>query len=159
MDRRAFISSGLAAVSLVLMSSPTFAAEEIFTGLLPGVGIGGYDAVAYFKQDRAIVGDDAFSTMYKDASWRFSSQENLDLFLADPEMYAPQFGGYCAYAASKGALAKGDPEAWTIYQGKLYLNFDKSVRDIWKQDIPGNLEKANANFPNLIATWPDVTSW
>lgn len=159
MDRRTFLSSVTAAAGVLLFSTQAFAAEQIFTGLLPGVGIGGYDAVAYFSIGEAVKGDRQFVTSYKGASWHFASQENLNAFMADPTQYEPQYGGYCAYAASKGALAKGDPEAWTIYEGKLYLNFSKSVRGIWQQDIPGNIEKANANFPKLLETWPDVTQW
>jgi len=159
MDRRRFIVLSLAAVGTTVFSSPLLAAEKFFTGLLPGVAIGGYDAVAYFTLGEAVAGDPQFSTSYEGANWHFSSQENLDMFVTNPENYAPQYGGYCAFAAAKGALAKGDPEAWTIYEGKLYLNFSKSVRDIWQQDIPGNIEKANANFENLLATWPNVTQW
>ncbi|WP_299349233.1 YHS domain-containing (seleno)protein [uncultured Maritalea sp.] len=159
MDRRAFISTAVAATSLILFSNQAFSAEKFFTGLLPGVAIGGYDAVAYFSAGEAKPGDGAFVTNYENAEWRFASQENLDAFLAAPSQYAPQYGGYCAYAASKGALAKGDPEAWTIYEGKLYLNFSKSVRSIWQQDIPGHIEKANTNFPKLLETWPNVTEW
>jgi len=157
MERRAFILGTLAAASAAAFSQPSFAAAKTFTGLVPGVGIGGYDAVAYFTMEKAVVGNPAFSTTYEDAQWRFASQENLDAFIAEPARYAPQYGGYCAYAASKGALAKGDPEAWTVHEGKLYLNFSKSVRKLWLKDVPGNIEKANAHFPNLLATWPDVT--
>ena len=158
MQRRSFLIASFAFVSAtVFASTPTFAAAKIFTGLVPGVAVGGYDTVAYFSAIEPTKGDEAFSTTYENAKWFFASHANLEMFIANPQKFAPQFGGYCAYAASKGALAKGDPEAWTIYEGKLYLNFSKSVRQIWKEDIPGNIEKANAKFDDLIATWPDIT--
>ncbi|MGJ8528178.1 YHS domain-containing (seleno)protein [Maritalea sp.] len=151
MQRRSFLVSGLAfAGATLFMNTPTFAAAEIFTGIVPGVAVGGYDSVSYFTAGEPTKGDEKFSTTYKGAKWLFSSQNNLDMFVANPEKYAPQYGGYCAYAASKGALAKGDPEAWTIHDEKLYLNFSKSVRGIWRQDIPGNIKKADANFPGLV---------
>ena len=157
MDRRFFLKSAVAAGGVLFFTAPSFAADEIYTGIVPGVAIGGYDSVAYFTKGEATKGDKAFVLSYKGADWRFSSQENLDLFSANPEKYAPQYGGYCAYAASKGALAKGDPEAWTVYKDKLYLNFSKSVRALWKTDIPGNVAKADVNYPKLLETWPNVS--
>lgn len=157
MDRRHFLKAALATSSVFMFLSPSLAADEIYTGIVPGVAIGGYDSVAYFTIGEATKGDQALTTSFKGAEWRFSSQENLDLFLADPEKYAPQYGGYCAYAASKGALAKGDPEAWTVYEDKLYLNFSKSVRALWKTDIPGNVAKADVNYPKLLESWPNVS--
>ena len=151
MNRRSFLAvTASSAVFVALAGRSAFATDPIFTGLVPGVAVGGYDTVAYFTKGMETKGDEAFKTDYMDVEWRFSSQKHLDMFVADPEKYAPQYGGYCAFAASKGYLAKGDPEAWTVYEGKLYLNFNKDVRTLWKQDIPGNIEKANANFPGLI---------
>ncbi|MFT4743428.1 MAG: hypothetical protein ACI91Z_001403, partial [Yoonia sp.] len=90
------------------------------------------------------------SLMWKGAQWRFSSAGNLDIFEANPMAYAPQYGGYCAFALSKGALATTDPDAWTIYDGKLYLNYSTNVRKIWSQDIPGNIALADANWPTIL---------
>ena len=87
---------------------------------------------------------------WKGAEWRFASAANRDLFSAEPEKYAPQFGGYCAFAVSLGYLAKGDPEAWTVHDGKLYLNYNKSVRKRWAKDIDGNIEKGDANWPAAL---------
>jgi len=159
MNRRKFLLSSVGAAAALSFVPAAFSAEQIFTGLMPGIAVGGYDTVAFFTQDAAVVGDKGFATQYKDAQWLFASQMNLDMFLANPEKYAPQYGGYCAFAASKGALAKGDPEAWTIHEDKLYLNFSKSVRKLWREDISGHIKSADANFPKLIETWPDVTSW
>lgn len=151
MNRRAFLSlTASTAVFTAFAGRAAFAADPIFTDLVPGVAVGGYDTVAYFTKGVETKGDASIKTTYMDVEWRFSSQENLDMFVDDPQKYAPQYGGYCAFAASKGYLAKGDPEAWTVHKGKLYLNFNKDVRSLWQQDIPGNVEKADAKFPGLI---------
>ncbi|MEN8834194.1 MAG: YHS domain-containing (seleno)protein [Pacificibacter sp.] len=114
-----------------------------------GVAIRGADPVAYFAQNAFVQGDASHALEWGGATWHFASAENKATFMADPKTYAPQFGGYCAYAASKGALADGDPEAWTIHNGKLYLNFSKNVRTIWLEDRDANIALAEANWPTL----------
>ncbi|NIP18325.1 MAG: YHS domain-containing protein [Xanthomonadales bacterium] len=84
------------------------------------------------------------------ATWRFASADNLDAFKADPEKYAPQYGGYCAWAVAQGYTASTDPEAWEIVDGKLYLNYNDSVQAAWKKDIPGFIQKADTNWPGLV---------
>lgn len=123
---------------------------EIFTGLVKGVAGGGYDVVSYFKDGDPRRGAAKFATDWKGATWRFASQANLEAFKADPEKYAPQYGGYCAYAVSRGYTAKGEPEAWTVVDGKLYLNYSLDVRKTWAEDIPGNIAKANGNWPGVL---------
>jgi hypothetical protein len=144
MQRRTFLT--LAA--LLILSAPA-AADKLFTGKLQGVALAGYDAVSYFNASGPAMGSDSVMTEWKGAKWYFSSAENLAAFQANPEKYAPQYGGYCAYAASKGALAPGDPEAWTVHDNKLYVNLSKTVRETWSEDIPGNIVKADANWPTL----------
>lgn len=133
-----------------LFARPAFAASsEIF--LVNGVAIRGTDPVAYFDQMAPVAGRADHSLMWKGAQWRFSSAGNLNIFEANPMTYAPQYGGYCAFALSKGALATTDPEAWTIYQGKLYLNYSTNVRKIWSRDILGNIALADANWPTILS--------
>jgi YHS domain-containing protein len=115
-----------------------------------GTAIDGYDPVAYFKQGKPVEGDSEYSYDWMGATWYFASAENRDLFAADPEKYAPQYGGYCAWAVSQGYTASSDPEAWRIVDDKLYLNYSKSVQSRWAQDIPGNIEKADANWPKVL---------
>jgi hypothetical protein len=86
--------------------------------------IGGYDPVAYFKESKPVKGQDQFTFVWKDATWKFSSAENLNDFKATPEKYAPQFGGYCAYGMSENHKAPTSPDAWTIVDEKLYLNYN-----------------------------------
>lgn len=124
--------------------------DLIYTGLFSNTAVGGFDAVAYFTVDEPVRGSREFTTEWNGAEWRFSSQETLDLFLADPEAYAPQYGGYCAWAMAEGYTAKGDPEFWRIVDGRLYLNFNREVQERWEADIPGFIAAANANYPAIL---------
>ena len=149
MNRRTLIALA-ALLPAFLMSAPAFAGKaEVFTGLVEGVGAGGYDSVSYFT-GTPVEGSKEFSTKWKGAEWRFASAANRDAFVASPEKYAPQYGGYCAFALSKGALAKGEPTAWTVNEGKLYLNYSEAVRENWRSDIPGNVASANGNWPKVL---------
>ncbi len=108
--------------------------------------IRGYDTVAFFTNSRAVRGQNEFKHSWNGADWYFSNRENLDQFKSDPETFAPQYGGYCAFAMSKGSYASGDPEAWTIHDGKLYLNYSKSVRRTWSKSISQYLKQADRNW-------------
>lgn len=136
--------------SLGILAMPALAKAYFDTGTFNNVAVSGYDPVAYFTQGKAVEGDKKYRTTYKEAEFRFSSQAHLDEFIAMPEKYAPQYGGYCAYAVANGYTASTDPEAFSVVNGKLYLNFNKSVRDRWSQDIPGNIAKADANWPGVL---------
>lgn len=114
-----------------------------------GVAIQGYDPVAYFTADAAIRGDSAFTAQHDGATYQFSSAANRDLFLVNPAKYAPAYGGFCAYAVANNYTAKIDPAAYSVVDGKLYLNFSKGVRNRWNKDIPGNIAKGDANWPSL----------
>jgi YHS domain-containing protein len=112
--------------------------------------IRGYDPVAYFIMGEPTQGKSKYATKWQGAIYKFSSADNLTLFKSDPERYAPQYGGYCAYAMSKGAIATTDPEAWSIVNGKLYLNFSIAVQKRWQKDIPGHIRAANNNWPQAL---------
>ncbi|MRI34791.1 hypothetical protein EOPP23_17560 [Endozoicomonas sp. OPT23] len=111
-----------------------------------GLALEGYDSVAYFRQGRAVMGAKQHSTHWKNADWYFSSAENLKRFQADPEKYAPQYGGYCAYAMSYGLVVNSDPEAFHIDNGRLYLNYSKSVRAKWLKNHKQYIFEADANW-------------
>ena len=133
------------------LTRPAFAASaEIFAD--GGLAIRGADPVAYFTQGAPIAGSPAHQLMWRGATWQFASAENMSRFEMDPEAYAPQYGGYCAYAMSKGAIATSVPEAWTIHDGQLYLNYSVNVRGIWAEDIPGNVARADGFWPEILAT-------
>ncbi len=114
-----------------------------------GVAIDGTDPVAYFTEGKPVKGKAAHTVRWNGVNWRFSSADNKAAFEADPAKYAPQYGGYCAWAVSQGYTASTDPDAWKIVDGKLYLNYSKGVQRRWEGDIPGNIVSANGNWPNL----------
>ena len=139
----------LALAPMVGIALPASAAEpETFQ--VNGLAIRGYDPVGYFTQGAPVMGSPEFTTQYKGATWQFASAANRDAFLSDPEKYGAKFGGYCAFAASKGYLATTVPEAWTIYEDRLYLNFSLRARELWLQDVPGNIAKGEANWPGIL---------
>jgi YHS domain-containing protein len=111
--------------------------------------IRGYDPVAYFTLNKPVKGEKEFSTTFKDATWYFSSAENLKLFSESPEKYAPQFGGYCAYAVSQNYTYATEPDAFTILDGKLYLNANKKTSLHWNS-------KRDEYIPAAVKNWPEV---
>ena len=94
----------------------------------------GFDTVAFFTDERLTEGKAEFAYDWRGARWRFANAENLELFKQNPEKYAPQFGGYCSYAVSRGYTADADPATWKIVNGKLYLNYNHEVRKMWEQN-------------------------
>ncbi|MBZ8117223.1 YHS domain-containing protein [Roseovarius sp. LXJ103] len=151
--RRTFLTSAAAmatiAATTTLTALPAFAAKDAYY-IKDGTVIGGYDPVAYFTDGGPAQGSAEHALDWDGATWHFTSAENKAAFKADPAKYAPQYGGYCAYAVSKGATAKTEPEAWKIVDDKLYLNFDLDVQKIWLEDVPGNITKADANWPGVL---------
>ncbi|MEL6901855.1 MAG: YHS domain-containing (seleno)protein [Cyanobacteria bacterium J06606_4] len=116
-----------------------------------GIAISGADPVAYFTDAAFVPGSSEFSHEWKGATWQFATAENRDRFAENPEQYAPQFGGYCAWAVGQNALAAIDPNAWSIVDDKLYLNANQRIQDRWSKDIPGNIALAETNWPTLSA--------
>jgi hypothetical protein len=116
---------------------------------LGGLALKGYDPVAYFTEGKAIQGRKEFTYEYADAKWRFVNAANRALFAHDPEKYAPQYGGYCAWGISQGKFFDGDPQVWRIVNGKLYVNYNKEIEKTWEQDTPGFIAKADGLWPNL----------
>lgn len=113
--------------------------------------INGYDTVAYFTVGKPVPGLDNLVHEWRGAMWKFASAANLELFKANPEKYAPQYGGYCAFGVAQGYLVKVDPEQFTVRDNKLYLNYDAGVQAKWKRDIPGYISSADQKFPQLLA--------
>ena len=134
-------------------SSPTASAQQRPALNLEsnGVAVKGYDVVAYETAGAPQKGRAEFEYRWQGAVWRFTSAANRDRFAASPERYAPQFGGYCSWAVSRGYTADIDPEAWRIVDGKLYLNYSPRVQRMWEEDVRGNIAKAMANWPGVLA--------
>ncbi|MBT0956105.1 YHS domain-containing protein [Alphaproteobacteria bacterium KMM 3653] len=150
LNRRLFLIGAAAAIPLAGLSVRPALAATPKTFAPDGLAIKGYDPVAYFTEEKPVEGSADFTHEYNGATWRFASAENRDMFVADPEAYAPQYGGYCAFALSKNAIATSDPDAWTVYEGKLYLNYSLKVRGFWLEDVPGNIALADANWPSVL---------
>lgn len=133
--------------SAVLFLAPPALAGKVYTEL--GEAIDGYDPVAYFTESKPVEGKDNITYDWNGSTWHFTSTDNRDAFAANPEKYAPQYGGYCAWAVSRGYTAPTVPEAWKIVDGRLYLNYSKSVQSRWEADVPGNIAKGDKNWPDL----------
>ena len=119
------------------------------------VAVKGFDTVAYFAAERAIEGSAQYSFVWNGAKWYFSSAENMEKFKAAPEQYAPQFGGYCAWAVSKGYTADGDPNAWKIVDGKLYLNYNQQVKEKWEMEQQQRIEEGKRNWEEFKKKKPE----
>ena len=145
-----FLQTIILAGSL-LVSTVALALDPVYTSFFSNKAIKGYDTVAYFTENKPVKGLKEFNTEYQGAQWYFSSQENLDLFLADPEKFAPQYGGYCAYAVAKNTTASIKPELFTIEDGKLYLNYNNEINETWQNNREEFIKQADANWPELLA--------
>ena len=141
-------AAGLAAGAL---ATPALAGKSpVYTGLVAGTAVGGYDPVAYFTKGKPVRGSSAHTLRHQGVKWKFSSAENLAAFKANPGKYAPAFGGYCAWAVSQGYTAKGDPRAWKIVGGKLYLNYNRSIQKRWEKKQSAHIRAGNANWPKVL---------
>ncbi len=148
-------------VAALITTGAVFILKNRNAGVAPvnqtssGLALQGYDAVAYFNESRATEGKQEFSHEWNGAKWLFANSANRDAFTKEPEKYAPQFGGYCAWAVSRGYMANADPQAWKIVDGKLFLNYNKDVQKLWEEDIPGNIYKANQNWITFQTKKPE----
>jgi YHS domain-containing protein len=137
-------------LAFLLLSVPVEAKDPVYTGTFSSLAVSGYDPVAYFTEGKPVEGTSAFEHKWNGATWRFANAKNLEAFKADPEAYAPQYGGYCAWAVSQGYTASSDPNAWRIVGKKLYLNYDREVQQTWEKDAAGNIVKADGNWPKVL---------
>lgn len=148
LTRRHILGLAASLPLLSLVGRPALAEPEVFSD--GGLALRGADAVAYFTEGAPVSGRPEFGLMWRGTSWQFSSAENRVAFEMDPDRYAPQYGGYCAFAMSKGYVASSVPEAWTIHEGRLYMNFSLDVRSRWLRDVPGNIALADPNWPAIL---------
>jgi|TARA_R100000988_G_C3972680_1_gene152306 YHS domain-containing protein len=148
------------------LSGAAFAGEQYVDET--GYAISGYDAVAYFNlpqkdvgmmQPHAVPGRADITAEYNGATWAFASEENRDMFLADPAKYAPAFDGHCAYGIVKGGKVPANPNLWRIVDGKLYLNITPAVVGFWSEDISGNITAAKGNWTDLESKSASDKSW
>lgn len=133
----------------VVGQRPVSAGQDIFFGAIPGVAANGFDVVAYFETRRPERGSPGFTHVWKGATWRFATAARRDAFAAQPERYAPAYGGHCSWAASQGYKASGDPRHWRIVDGRLFLNYNADVHARWQKDIQGFVRAADGNWPRI----------
>lgn len=136
----------MAMVTAFVFSTTVFSADIDVSADNNDLAIKGYDPVAYFTDNQAVKGNSEFTAAYKNAIYHFSNADHRDAFKAEPEKYAPQYGGYCAFGVAMEKKFDTDPEAWKVVDGKLYLNLDKSVQKRWLEDVPGYIKTANTNW-------------
>jgi YHS domain-containing protein len=122
------------------------------------VAVKGFDTVAYFTEQTAVPGSPQYSFIWNGANWYFSSPENMEKFKAAPETYAPQFGGYCSFAVSKGYTADADPQAWKVVDGKLYLNYNQKVKEMWEAEQELRIRDAEKNWRDFQKKKPEHKS-
>ncbi|GAB4386213.1 YHS domain-containing (seleno)protein [Albidovulum sp.] len=147
--RRALLLCGLAVPVAGTILRPALAREPaVFAP--DGHALSGYDPVAYFTEGRPVPGRADQALMWEGATWFFASAENRETFEMDPTRYSPRYGGYCAYAMSQRSLESADPQAFTIWNGRLYVTHSLEIREIWRQDIPGHVARADANWPAIL---------
>lgn len=141
-------SMALAFVAIVMLNvTMAQAIDPVFATRL---AIDGYDPVAYFTESKPVRGSPEFEFEWKGAKWFFASAENRSRFVQSPLSFAPQYGGYCAYAVSRGRVAGIRPEAWSIADGKLYLNFNLKIRSRWEADRDSMIRQADENWPGIL---------
>jgi hypothetical protein len=145
MNMKSLNSTGtiLISLSITMLLMIGFGGMALSESQASDVAIKGYDSVAYFKAGKALQGSESFSSQWHNMAWLFLTKENKALFVANPEKYAPQYDGYCAWAMSEAVISPSDPEIWKIVDGKLYLLCSQSAYEKWSKDIPGNIEKAD----------------
>ncbi len=136
----------------ILLNQPNLqAAKAISTTFFGNKAASGYDVVAYHTQEKAVPGKKSYTTNWNGATWLFSTAKNRQLFIDNPNKYAPQYGGYCAFAAAANKLVKADPKIFDLHEGKLYLNYNKKTKKDWNADRAGMIQRGNRNYPQLIA--------
>lgn len=139
-----------AVVSFANMPIQAYAKQdEIYTSWRNNFAVDGYDVVSFYL-GRPVRGKSQYVTSWNGALWKFSSQANLDRFVKSPEEYAPAYGGYCAWAVAKGKLARGKAKHWTLKDGKLYLNFNKKIKQRWLRQADNFIDKADQNWPDIL---------
>ncbi len=135
--------------SLIILGALSIQAFSAQQYLYNTVGVNGYDLVTYFTDKRPLRGNGNFVSEQNGVTYLFSSEENKNAFEKDPDKYLPAYNGWCAFGVSVGKKFAADPEVWEIVDGKLYMNLDPSIKVMWREDIPGNIKKANKNWPKI----------
>ena len=137
-------------LALMLLSSSAFSGDLVNVAGASRIALNGYDPVAFFTDAKPVIGSPFIKGSYQGTDYLFATEDHKTLFLANPEKYAPQYGGYCAYAVSQGKTADIEPDAWTIFEGRLYLNLNKDVQRLWERDMRDYIRMADDNWPRML---------
>ena len=144
------ISTVCAALVLATLFAPSARADSASdVNVIGGIALHGFDPVAYFTQNKAVLGSPHFSAMHHGVAYEFASKEDQAAFQANPEKYVPQYGGFCAFATSRGIKADADPHEFAVSNGKLYVNNNEQALNLFQEDVAGNIEKADHNWPDV----------
>jgi YHS domain-containing protein len=144
------ITTAGAVLVLAMLTAPGVRAESAGdVNQIDGIALHGFDPVAYFTQSKAVKGEAEFTAQYKGVTYEFASKEDQATFQANPAKYVPQYGGFCAFAVSKGVKADIDPHAFAINDGKLYVNYSEKALQAYQGDVKGNTQNANHNWPDV----------
>jgi YHS domain-containing protein len=136
-------------ISLLLAATASFAdTPQYATG---NGAIDGFDPVSYFSENRPERGSSDITAEWNGAVWHFTTIEHRDTFMKDPEKYAPQYGGFCALGMAHGGDVPTNPEAWTIWEGKLYLNMIKEVSITWRYNPDKLIARADEKWKAMNA--------
>lgn len=147
--RRVLAALSLALAAALALPAPGAAADSVFAP--GGIAIGGYDPVAYFVAGQPQPGSAEHALKWRGVLWYFSSAENMTAFEMNPKGYAPQYGGYCAYALAQGEVAGSDPRSFAIHEGRLYLTQSEGLRARWVKDIATHVAAGDANWRSLFS--------
>ncbi len=150
MNRAHILIRTIVVVAALMVTPTVHAADPVYTGWFSDVAADGYDVVAYFTRGEAVEGSDEYTHEWRGAEWHFVNEDHLERFRADPEKYAPAYGGYCAYAVAEGTAEAGDPRAWTIHEGRLFFNYDDGVQARWDKDREAYIAAADRKWPDMV---------
>jgi hypothetical protein len=144
---RTILATALASLAL---AGTSFAGSPVNVAGASGIALDGYDPVAFFTEQKPLHGDPAITGKHQGATYLFANEEHRNAFVRNPDKYVPQFGGYCAYGVSVGALFPVDIDTWQVRNGKLYLNLNPEILKVFNGDFEGNVSKADKNWPDLV---------
>jgi YHS domain-containing protein len=142
------------AALFVFLSLPAFAADNVNVDE-DGVILGGFDPVAYFTAGKPVEGKSRYAHNWNGAVYRFASAENLEAFKADPERYAPAYGGFCSYGVRVGKKLAVDPTAWEVVGGRLFVQLDRGTRTLWLEERDKNIAIGDRIWPSIRNTPKD----
>ena len=147
-----FTAAALVALAGLAIPAPEAHADKapVYTALFSSQALKGFDPVSYFVGETPKRGSKSLAFEWNGATWLFANEDNRAKFVANPEKYAPQYGGYCAWAVSQGYTASGDPRVWQIVNGKLYVNYNREVGDTWGANPDSFIALADENWPKVL---------